>query len=51
MIFCENPNLEMIERAIEQKRGLGFYLHLIHNESRRGGVGYMEWKASDDEIC
>ena len=35
-IFCENSNLEMIERAIEQKRGLEFYLHLIHNELERG---------------
>ena len=36
IIFYENLNLKMIERAIEQKRGLRFYLHLIHNELERG---------------
>ena len=38
IIFYENLNLKMIERAIEQKRGLRFYLHLIHNELGRGGA-------------
>ena len=36
IIFCGDLHLEMIERAIEQKRGLEFYLHLIHNELERG---------------